>query len=327
MVQHVNGILYTDKRIVNSVLWVVSAFVILGGYNTMSSWRRDGSIKVVKKISKIFIPYIVCTCIYVIWEYQFFNLEVVWQKVLHFNAAGPLYFVAVYMQLVVISPFLVGVIIWAEEKRKFFRHVIALSLVLCFSYVSVHYTNIFDIGLGAGNVFSGFWLIFWYGGMIFSVKKREIEQKGIYAGVLGCLCLLWEYFFVLKDYNNIFRNKYGNMYHMTAQLTWWNALEAFLVVLFLKETVELLEKKENKSIMICLKPICYIGQKSLYIFMYHILFRNIYYEYFQCRNIWIKRIVCFAFMMGGSILVFYILQALKMIIKEMIKRTKVQELE
>lgn len=326
MVQHVNGILYTDQRVANSVLWVVAAFVILGGYNIMSSWRQNRVADVGKRLRKIIIPYVICTCVYVIWEEHFFSAERVWQRILHFNAAGPLYFVAVYIQLVVISPFLIGCINWADKKSRVFRHTFLLVSVLSVSYISIHYTDILNIGLGGGNIFSGFWLIFWYGGMVFSAEKREwgARRKKVFSAVLLSLCILWEYIFVFRDYNNIFRGKYGNMYHMTAQMTWWNALEAFLVVFLIKEGIELLEMKESRAIAIGLRPISYIGKMSLYIFLYHILFRDIYQMYFSCENIWAGRFMCFLFMTGGSILIYYFFQALKKIVVAMTEMAGVQ---
>lgn len=283
MVQHVNSVLYTDQRVADSVQWVVAAFLILGGYNTMSSWERNKKINVGKKLLKMFVPYMISTCIYVVWQNRFFNVEIVWQKLLHFNAVGPLYFVAVYMQLVVVSPFLIGCIRWAEEKCRFVRHFCVLMLIVFCSYFSVHYTDILGIALGGGNLFSGFWLIFWYGGMVFFVKKREetVRLKRSVSIALLIICLLWEYIFVFKDYNSIFRNIYGNMYGMTSvKMTWCNAIQAFLITFFFKEVIELLEMQDRKIIIHCLKPICYIGRMSLYIFLYHILLRDIYYEYF-----------------------------------------------
>lgn len=321
MVQHVNGVLYTDKRIANSTLWTVAAFVILGGYNIMSSYRRNGYIDVKKKLSSILIPYIFCTCIYVIWQNHFLNVEVIWQRLIHFNAAGPLYFVAVYIQLVIVSPLLAGFICWAEVKNEVFRHSFVLIIIFGVSYLSIHYTDIFGISLGGGNLFSGFWLIFWYGGMLFEKKKRDLPKKTkeLISGLLFVLCLLWEYIFVFRDCNNVFRSKYGNMFHMTAQMTWLNALQAFMVVAFFKEFIECITIKENKVVVLCLKPICYIGRMSLPIFMYHILFRDIFFAYFPVNNIWICRIMCFAFMIGGSILVSLILRRIKDILWSMLQ--------
>lgn len=322
MVQHVNDTLYINQRVVDSVLWVVAAFVILGGYNTMLSWERKGNIDVTRKLLKILIPYVICTCIYMVWENRFFSVEAVLQKVIHFNAAGPLYFVAVYVQLVIVSPFLIGCINWAEEKRKFVRQISILIMILLISHLSTHYTDIFGIIIGGGNLFSGFWLIFWYIGMLFAAEKREIKvgQKKIISFVLLILCLLWEYIFVFKNLNDIFREKYGNMFHMTVQLTWWNALEAFLIILFFKEVIELIETKEIKTVTVCLKLVSYIGKNSFCIFMYHILFRDICYTYFPVGNIWIRRIICFGFMIGGSIMINYFLRRLKQIANGILNR-------
>lgn len=324
MVQHVNGTLYTNERIFSSVIWVVPAFLIIGGYNTISSWKQNRTINVKRKITKIFIPYIVCTCIYTIWENHFLDIEVIWQKVLHFNAAGPLYFVAVYIQLVVISPFLIGCICWSEERNKIARHMLILFLILGMSYLCTHYTNILGIALGGGNLFSGFWPIFWYGGMVLYIRKRnpEIRWKTVVSSILLIGCLLWEYFFVFRDFNNIFRSKFGNMYHMSAYMTWWNALEAFLIVLFFKEIVEIFEMKENKIAMQCLKPICCVGKKSLCIFMYHILFRDIYFTYFSYGSIWERRAMCFGFMIGWSILLDFFLRRLGKNVREVYDKIK-----
>lgn len=323
MLQHTSGLLYTNQRIHSSVWWVVPAFVILGGYNVMSSWRDKKAIDMPKKISKIFIPYVICTCIYVAYENRFFHAERVWQALLYFNAAGPLYFVAVYIQMLIITPLLVGCICWAEEKCRCLRHMSILTLIFFASYFTDHYTDILRIPLGGGNLFGGCWLIFWYGGMLFAVKKRELNArvKLILAVVLWTLCLLWEYVFILKGWNS----RFGSMYHSaTIVMTWWNALEAFLVVFFIKETVELLESKENKLVMRFLSPICYIGRKSLYIFMYHLLFRDIYFTYFSYGNIWIKRVTCFGFMVGGALCLEYCLRKLKQGIDGILNRSRRQ---
>ena len=100
VLQHVKGYAYSNDKIFYSVWFVVALFLMIGGYNLMGSWLTRGIVIWRKRLSGIFLPYAVATVFYVLLEHRFLDIATLLTTLLHFNASGPLYYVAVYMQLV-----------------------------------------------------------------------------------------------------------------------------------------------------------------------------------------------------------------------------------
>ena len=151
VIQHVSGYLYTNNYFYHSVLFVVALFVMLGGYNTLSSYINRGTVIFKTRLIGIFLPYFLATMIYITYTEHFLNAENIVYHLLRFNASGTLYYVAVYMQLVFITPIIIGLLNWSEGTYKTVKFIFISIVIFLVCFLSNTYTNIFDIKTGGGN--------------------------------------------------------------------------------------------------------------------------------------------------------------------------------
>ena len=66
MIDHTNGLLYTNQHVAYFSYYSVSLFIVVMGMTTMWSYRKGGNLfqKVRKKCLGIIRPYIIATIIY-----------------------------------------------------------------------------------------------------------------------------------------------------------------------------------------------------------------------------------------------------------------------
>lgn len=272
VLQHVSGLLYSDQRIFYSVWWVVALFIMIGGYNAMSSYKNRGYVVMKRRLLGIGIPYVVATIIYQIHHFNFYETCL---ALCHFDASGPLYYVAVYLQLALITPVLISIIRYCEAGKVKRRYVVTWFLLIVLCLWSSDRTNIMDIGYGGGRLFGGPWLFFWFAGMF--IRMREDSVKSFvgreYRIILSSVLLaVWEYVFVVEGHNL----EYAPLFPGSGVgLTWANTLETFIIFFWFRDVVSFVESKKSDLGQIMIRPLNYVGRHTLYIFLYHKMFVSI----------------------------------------------------
>lgn len=299
MLQHVRGYVYSNDYFFYSVWWSVALFVMIGGYNAFSSYQNRGCFLLKKKLSGIFIPYFFATALYIIYANHFLDATTYLYSLIHFNATGPLYYVAVYIQLLVISPVLMAVIKKGDNRKWIFS--VSWVAVIGVSALTTHFTNIFDIVIGGGNLFAGPWIIFWYLGMCIKYAEGyvdvKVSKKWLIVG-LTIAVILWQYVFVNRGYNLTL----GSIYHGTqVGMTWANAFETVLLFFWFKYAVDFFEENAGDVGKIIIKPLAFMGRYTLYIFLYHMLFISIYRGYLEITVHSINRWICMFFVIVGPV--------------------------
>lgn len=323
VLQHVRGYIYTDDNIFYSLWWVVALFIMIGGYNVMDSFAKRGKVIVKKRIWGILIPYFVATVLYTLYDNRYLNAAEVFIRLLHFDATGPLYYVAVYVQLVLITPILIGIIKWCETNNNVLRFIVVWVGIMATCYATTHLTNLFDIVIGGGNLFAGPWLFFWFWGMF--IERCNIRVDSSYRRVVvfvthTVMIIAWQYVFVHKGLNSVFHP----IFHGNAvRMTWANSFETVILFFWFKELVEGIESIAGNVGKKILKPFTYIGQHTLYIFLYHMLFLSIYRMYFEeSRNILMDGL-CLVFIILGPLILDWGLEKVKNWFKYIMKDIKV----
>lgn len=136
--------------------------------------------------------------------------------------------------------------------------------------------------------------------------------------VLVVLIALWEYYFVICDYNNIWKDLHGSIFGSTQiGMTWWNTLHLILIILLLDAFADGI-KHINCSAFDCIaRLIRHIGDNSLYIFLYHMLFLVIYQKLFSNNGVY-QKMICLIMIIGGPIALYYIVLQLKRILAELL---------
>lgn len=245
----------------------------------MTSWLARGVVVWRQRLKKLFLPYVVATVLYVLLVHRFLDATTLLTYLLHFNASGPLYYVAVYMQMVLVTPVLIGIIRWCGKGRKWFRYILAWNFVLVVCYLTVHFSNVFDIAIGGGNLFGGPWLLFWFAGMCiraWDIHIHNLKWKYIVFFSLTLLVIIWQWVFVVRGYNLLLLP----IFHGTkVGMTWANTFETVLLFFWFKEAVELAESIWGVATHKSLWLLGFVGRHSLYVFLYHMLFFAIYQKY------------------------------------------------
>ena len=85
-----------------------------------------------------------------------------------------------------------------------------------------------------------------------------------------------------------------------------HVFQTVLVLVLIKSATACLEKGKGKIWNTASKVILWIGRNTLYIFLYHILFRDISWKVCAGSNIWKARVCVGAVMLFGPLAIVYI---------------------
>ena len=297
----------------------------------MSSYITRGYVVVRKRLLSIFCPYVLATILYSIYADRYFNMTEILKRMLHFSAAGPLYYVAVYMQLIIVTPVLIGLLKWCHDSNRYVRYSFSLICILLICYFSVHYSNIFDIVIGGGNLLAGPWLLFWFIGMsIRSTSKERIRtiDKTIAIVSLTVAIAIWQYVFVGMEVNLSLKPIFNGT---QVGMTWANTLETILIFFWFKEVFTPLGDTnsaavgitQKKILLFTLAPMEFIGKHTLYIFLYHILFLTIYRDWINISCILLSKLICLAFIIGMPVVLEIIVDIIKLNLEKMMKNIRI----
>lgn len=312
LIDHTNGKLYTNHKVAYFSYYSVELFILIMGITTFWSFSKNNSdfLRVVRlKCWKIFCPYLVATFLYGIASYHFFDLQAYLDNVIHFNASGPLYYVSLYMQMVLISPILYRFIIWTEKKKTcVVWKLIGLVVVLFLSFLTTNYSNLFSIYGGGGKLFGGTYLVLFYLGMLFGMKCREITLKKTSA-IIGSIILiiltaLWWNFISIDQLTLDSKLPFGSGSNPTSISFGLYGILWCCTLFFIGNVLHYV-KRSNK----CWFVLSDIGRHTLYIFLYHKMFLDFIFPHIESYfnpmigGRWIRRVVCFVMMIFGPIVV------------------------
>jgi hypothetical protein len=184
VVDHVNGFLYTNQLIALSSYFSVTLFVLLSGvtsfYSNRNHMQENQSRITRRRVRSIFVPYAVATAVYQLLGEGVIDLKTYLIHVLNFDYIGPFYFVAFYIQLVVLSPLLYYFVTLFDKRRySALYHGAFILILLVVSAFSIRHTNMFNIHGGGRYLFGGTYLVLYYLGMLFADKqtKRRATSK------------------------------------------------------------------------------------------------------------------------------------------------------
>jgi hypothetical protein len=210
VVDHVNGFLYTNPLIALSSYFSVTLFVLLSGvtafYSNQNHISDRWSRLTYLRIRSIFAAFAIATAVYQLLYEKMFDFKTYLMHVLNFDAIAPFYFVAFYIQLVILSPLLHRFVIFFNKQRHpLLYHGVFIFILLCVSAFSIRYTNMFNIHGGGKYLFGGTYLPLYYFGMLFASRQTtywtDSKMKMIFFSVLtGGLLLGWFIFMSFKAF-------------------------------------------------------------------------------------------------------------------------------
>jgi len=248
----------------------VSLFILIAGFTSAISIQNRGGVVnfsyILKRISKIFIPYLVATLIYCLY-YQYFDLRTIFQKIITFSVAGPFYFVFFYMQLIAISFFVYRLI--NHQKSKLFDIPLVIIFYLL-SYFFNKYKIIDSFYGGSGVLFGGTFFFLYILGFFLKKYENLLHQKKtsiiLLTTSLVLLTIFELYHFIPKTWSNPANN--------------WLIIYTLVIFSLIFSMFQLFLNRFPKII----SPITVIGKNSLSVFLYHTLFINIFITYYLLIN-------------------------------------------
>lgn len=311
ILDHNLGIIYASKNFQLHTVYSVTLFIFLAGITasiSMSNQTKLDKKYIIKRESSILIPYTFATLFSTIYMSGWrLDVSIFFNKLLTFSALPPLYFVAFYIQLVLISTILYKIIKKCEKNLLY--EAMVLVLIYPISWLLTYRTFIPNLYGGGGSILGGSYLFVYVLGMIFQrhmgdLKKRFINIIGIAIGIFGIVFLE-----VTHLITRIFANppnKFTIIY----------ALSIFLLIF----GVSNLFKIKNKILLKIIDVIAFIGKNSLYIFLYHWVFLGIgrkYLQIFKIQNSYLMAIWIVSFCLIPPIIIAVIAQNVKNPIKKL----------
>ena len=275
LIDHTDGMLYTDKRIAFLSYYSVSLFILLMGITSYYSFRKGiekGSAAgwIEKKCGVIIAAYLEATLVYCYFRYGRIQLNTFLDHVIRFNAATGLYFVSLYLQLIIITPAVFHVFTLADQhKNRFLTEAAGFAVISIIARLTNYHTNIMDIYGGGGKLFGGHYLCLYYMGMWFGKYSSRISLSAkvkrigfILSLLLAAACGI----FIAEDrfrIDMLLNCGYGLNPPGISLCTY-----AVLIAAALYFLGELLS---GRSVKIMEIP-AFLGKHTLYVFLYHNLF-------------------------------------------------------
>lgn len=159
LVDHTQNVLYSNHRIADCSYYSVGLFIFLMGVTGYGSYSRyQGSVpeKLKKNFLKIARPYLVATFVFSIALDGQFTFLAFWKRLLYFNASAPFYYVALYLQLMVVIPVFAALLrMTSMKKYGTFVEMLVFGATVILSVWTTNHSNIMDIYGGGGQTSRG----------------------------------------------------------------------------------------------------------------------------------------------------------------------------
>ncbi|MDE7354567.1 MAG: acyltransferase [Acetatifactor sp.] len=308
LVDHTNGVLYTNQDIAYASYFSVSLFIIISGmtsyFSNLYSEKSSGG-GYIEKCKKIVLSYSIAIFIHMIVITNSFDLQDYIYYLIHFNISGPHYFVLLYIQLMLFNSFLYSLLKKCPcSPRGYCYEVLVTVCIIVLSIWTTNHTNMLDVYGGGGKLFGGTYLVLYFFGMLVVrhnwLKEISLAKSGIMVIVFGTIWF-WLWRFVCR--NGLILEKYvtfGDGFNPPG-ITF--TIFAFCMLFMTFGTFTLLEQIKCLSWISLLTG--WLGKHTLYVFLYHKLILDFFLLKFISDlpdiNIWLARFVFFFFMIAGSI--------------------------
>lgn len=310
IVDHTRNILYTNAEIQTISFFSVTVFVFLSGitsyYSVERHQDRNFVYEIGRRLSVILLPYIVATGVYQLAHERVFDIKTYLLHLIRFDASAPFYFVAFFLQLIIVAPGLAYLLNKCQKlKAKWIGYATLLIVMITIAILSVKYTSFGEIYGGGHYLFGGSYLIVFFLGMLFAhlgmpiYRKRHYEMVALVAFVVLATGMMVG--LILKgtwlDCHQVFGmglNPPG-----ITLILYSMAVIAVLMLLFSR-----MEHSTVKGLFFLTESVAKIGSYSLYIFLYHLLFMEMMEA--AARRIgfgiqWIKCVVYMPIMVLGPV--------------------------
>lgn len=319
MIDHTARQLQFTKGVKFFSYYSVGVFILMMGIVSFWSYGRSsvpGLKKACRSCWSILRPYIVATFVY----YMFCHGGgIIFDKIIinliRFNASGPFYYVLLYVQLALVAPLVYRILsAIGTIRNSALRNVLDLLfmiLVLGVSWLTTNYTNVLGVFGGGGRLLGGTFFFLFCTGMWFG---RRINGNFVFGNAWALIGLLavgilatgawWQFMLENKDKLDVYCH-IGRALNPPGICF---GLYAILVSITLFLLGNLLDRIPAGNVFRRVYGfMTFLGRHTLYIFLYHRLFIDFIFGWLftvtgiAIGNIWLKRLLYFTGMIGGSL--------------------------
>lgn len=323
VLDHCNGLLYTNALIAQSSYFSVSLFVLLSGMsaNLSSSNRKKTYAYQLKKVGLLYAQYALATFILLIFYTHMFDLKTYILHLLNFSIQGPYYFLVFFFQLMLISPILLS---WHKicnsQKWNGIWHI-ATILFLCFcSSLFIRFTYILPVHGGGKYLFGGTYIILYYLGILFADARifKTLYPPRHRILILIISSILYVTWLLMGangslPFDQWLMPYYGNGFNPPSV----RFIVFSIITLFvLYSLFSLLEENTWEIIQQVVDLFSFIGKHTLYVFMYHLFVKDMILKYFSAVlvNKWAMRICIFVPMIVAPVITVYLVKRIRHIL-------------
>ena len=212
-----------------------------------------------------------------------------------------------YFQLIVISPLLIWLYEFCESRKHvLIWHVFTVTFCGIVAAICINYTYILPVWGGGMYLFGGTYLLLYYSGVLLASSEIFNKYKK-YVVVCGCSIILWLLWWSLRCMALLPIDR--------MMISWWGdgfnppsielMIFAYITLLICWSGIKLIENRVFFGKIVNIMAMG--GRYTFYIFMYHLLVRDIMIQYFPIitKNIWLLRVGTFIPMIILPTLVAY----------------------
>ena len=315
LVQHARPTLYYNDRISILAGFSVPLFMLIGGYNIYRSMEAKKKFDLKNSLIKILVPYVIASFIYECVVQEVFSLGTMLHNLVQFTSSYPLYYVALYLQMLLISPILFNVIKKCLSKSKKWLQciliIIFMAIICVVCYLTANYTVMLDWRFWSSMLLGGPMLLFWVLGMLFAVGEQYVDTKAKNGIVIGISSIgIITYAAMTLTYT---RDNLGSLFGNQGEfITIIDLVYACSIFWFVKSMAYFIKKKEEN---VACKIVTYVGKRTYYIFLYHIMFFILTAYEMTFPNLWVMRFVVFGAMLFGPLAAEFLLSKIGNLIR------------
>lgn len=326
LVIHGFNILYTNFEVARTVDWALSLFIIItgmGAYISNSRSNLSWGKAYFKSVKKMLVAYVICSAIALIIKAGGFDVKTYLYQLIHFNASGPLYYVSLYLQLMLVG----WPLVWCLQKcpKNFIgytQEILLFLIISCIASFTANYTQILDIYGGGGKLLGGTYFVLFYLGMLM-IKHEWFEKESLLKSILIWSISSVAWFFLRKNLVGLksiidVKIPWGEGYDCPSVITMLFALSTLFAIYGI---CKILEKTEITGKIV--QAGSWLGERTLYIFMLHLVI--LYFglmPYIIIENIWLKRVVYMVLMIVLPLVIEYMVKTCMKWIKILVGGTK-----
>ncbi len=250
-------------------IYSVTLFILVAGMTSVISAQKSNFQYITylkRKFQPLLVWYLVALIAYILIDQHFFSFSFFLHELKNFGlevSNGHLYFLAFYIELMLIAPFIVN--LYLLKNANIIKNLILLFLSFLFSLLFYHYTCIEGLALGSRYVFGGSYFFVLNLGIFFWINIKKYFTSTIHNTVgLIVTIFLFTHFF----HSNYIDLSWSNPPN---RFTIYYTLIIFSFLFCLHNLLVTLLTKWNLPAQTILSPIFIIGKNSLYIYLFHMI--------------------------------------------------------